>query len=412
VALVRRFSWVAGIAGSRMRGAWAQGPWRRRSPRLPTLKSTVGAVLAYVAAGPLPGEAPVLAPLTALLVIQSTLYETLTSGVQRVGSVVAGVLVAVGLSTVFGLTWWSLGLVVLAALLIGQRLRLGSQLMEVPISAMLVLAVGVHPEAAALSRVYETLVGAAVGVGVKMLTPPLYVHSAGDAVGELADQIGRLVREIGDELRQGWTHERAEHWLIRARDLPGPVQNAREALAVAEDSLRLNPRRHRAAHVPERLRSGLTALEFAAVHVRVICRSLSDRVAGLPPEELPTVPVRWSLARVFDAAGDVLTEFGKLVASDVTGPPRDRGGLRDALGRAQVDWEAASKMLLVDARSEPGIWQVHGALLAHIDRLFDDLDPDTGRAAAAVGRQTEPRRSRLPQLQRFGDRAGAGDEPP
>jgi hypothetical protein len=352
--------------------------------------------LAYVAAGPLPGEAPVLAPLTALLVIQSTLYETLTSGLQRVASVVAGVLLAVLLSTVFGLTWWSLGLVVLVSLLIGQRLRLGSQLMEVPISAMLVLAVGIRPEVAALSRVYETLIGAVVGVGVKMLTPPLYVQSAGDAIGELADRIGRLLREVGDGLRQGWTHERAERWLNQARDLPGPVQHAREALAVAEDSLRLNPRRRRAAAVPRRLHSGLTALEYAAVHVRVICRSLSDRVEGLPNEDLPAMNVRLSLARVFDATGHVVTEFGKLVSSDVTGPPLDRQELRAALDRAHIDWEAASKMLLVDAQAEPGIWQVHGALLAHIDRLLDDLDPDTGRGALAVSRPTDLQGSRPP----------------
>jgi len=46
-----------------------------------------------------------------------SLVETLPG--QRVGSVVAGVLVAVLLSTVVGLTWWGLGLVILALLPLG-----------------------------------------------------------------------------------------------------------------------------------------------------------------------------------------------------------------------------------------------------------------------------------------------------
>ena len=48
-------------------------------------------------------------------------------------------LVAVGIATFVGLTWWSLGAVVALSLVIGVVLRLGSGLLEVPISAMLVL---------------------------------------------------------------------------------------------------------------------------------------------------------------------------------------------------------------------------------------------------------------------------------
>lgn len=59
----------------------------------------------------LPGDsAPMLAPLTVLLVVQVTLHETVTGGLQRVGSVVAaGVLLAAFVSEVVGLTWWGPG---------------------------------------------------------------------------------------------------------------------------------------------------------------------------------------------------------------------------------------------------------------------------------------------------------------
>src|SRR5215212_10040434 len=114
-----------------------------RVPGLRTAKATLAAVLAYVAADALnTSEAPILAPLTALLVVQLTVYETVAQGVQRIFSVLTGVLVALAIAAVVGLSWWSLGAVVAVALVVGQLLRLGPHTVEVPISAMLVLAVG------------------------------------------------------------------------------------------------------------------------------------------------------------------------------------------------------------------------------------------------------------------------------
>ena len=73
---------------------------------------------------------PLIAALTALLVVQATLASTLVNGVQRVLSVVAGVALAVLLVSVVGLTWWSLGALVAASIVVGQLLRLGPHLVE------------------------------------------------------------------------------------------------------------------------------------------------------------------------------------------------------------------------------------------------------------------------------------------
>ncbi|HEV7626219.1 MAG TPA: aromatic acid exporter family protein, partial [Streptomyces sp.] len=78
---------------------------RRNDPAVvQTLRSTVAAVLSYLAALWLSkAQVPLLAPLTTLLVVQVTLYATLTRGIRRVNAVVAGVLVAVGFSSLVGL---------------------------------------------------------------------------------------------------------------------------------------------------------------------------------------------------------------------------------------------------------------------------------------------------------------------
>ena len=117
----------------------------------------------------LPGTVPVIAALTALLVVEVTLFDIVTSGVQRVVSVVAGVMLAVWFSSFVEITWWSLGILVAASIMIGQILRLGPHLVEVPISAMLVLGVG-GAEGPASDRIVETLIGAAVGVAVNLLS--------------------------------------------------------------------------------------------------------------------------------------------------------------------------------------------------------------------------------------------------
>ncbi|NED82534.1 hypothetical protein G3I76_20845, partial [Streptomyces sp. SID11233] len=71
---------------------------------------------------------------TALLTVQVTLYATLTTGVRRVNAVIAGVLVAIGFSALVGLTWWSLGLLILAALVVGHLVRVSEFVPEVAIS--------------------------------------------------------------------------------------------------------------------------------------------------------------------------------------------------------------------------------------------------------------------------------------
>src|SRR5690606_12683258 len=186
---------------------------------------------------------PVIAPLPAMLVVQVTLYRTFRNAVQRVASVILGVLVALGLSNAFGLTWWSLGITIAAALVIGFGLRLGDSLLEVPISAMLILSLG--SEAAAASRVLETFIGAAVGLASGLLFAPLRVRPAGEGNDDVGGQLAELPGQMSADLINGAdnaTRGRATDWLGRARALTGALDEVEGALGEAEESVRLNPR--------------------------------------------------------------------------------------------------------------------------------------------------------------------------
>jgi uncharacterized membrane protein YgaE (UPF0421/DUF939 family) len=380
---VNRLQEAARTVAARYRGRGDPPGWR-------TVKTTLAAVLAYLLAIALLGNdvPPLLAPLTALLVAQVTVFRTVTSGIERVGSVVAGVLVAVLLSRVVGLTWWSLGITIFVSLVIGRVLHLGDHTLEVPISAMLVLAVTGPAGVAALDRVSETLIGAVTGVVVSfMLRPPVYVQPAGDAVGTLAAEIAELLTSMGKELTEGWSGEQARRWEDRAHELDRRLRAARTALARGEESLRLNPRQRRVREGASSLRAALAALEHAAVQVRGITLDLADLAEAVESSDQAEPELLVALGALLVELGGGVAAFGQLVAPEIAGPPREAVPLHIALEIARTHRDVLAELMLVDARDDPELWHIQGSLLANVDRLLREIDLERGPDARRVRRR-------------------------
>ena len=361
---------------------------RGRIPGVRTAKTTLAAVLSFVVAEQLGTSAdPVLAPLTALLVVRLTMYETVASGIGRVASVVAGVGVALLVADVTGLTWWSLGAVVAFSLVVGQLLHLGQNLLEVPISAMIVLAVGGASDQAE-GRIVETLLGAGVGIAVNLVVAaPLHIQPASAALDELAQTMAGFLRRLATDVRGQWSRSAADSWLQGARSLGEEVAYAEQTLARAEQSARFNPRGGRARIAQPRLRTGLTAFEHASVALRSLCRALLDRTFFVPEDEQGEAypqPARAALADVLETAADAL---GDAAAYALTGG--DQQAAREALERRLVELhrrrDVLGDLLLADRHADAGAWQQHGALLAGVDRLRVELE-----AAARPGEAWRP----------------------
>jgi uncharacterized membrane protein YgaE (UPF0421/DUF939 family) len=344
---------------------------RGRPPGFRTAKTVLAAVVAFAVADALhTSSSPVLAPLTALLVVQLTMYETLAHGRERIVSVVAGVLVAVLFASFVGLTWWSLGLVVAVSLVAGRVLRLGPHLLEVPISAMLVLAVG-GAERAALGRVEETLLGAVIGVVVNLvIAPPLYIQPASDAIAELAERLGRFSDELAAALRSPWSRDVAQAQLTSARRLSEDVARADRHLTRTEESARLNPRGRQARLLEPRLRSTLDALEHAQVGLRNLARALLDRTYFVPEEEAGAAyppDARAALADVLEAvAGGLRISAGAPAQAGLAPPAAE---FDDTVAGLDAHRERLAALLLVDPAADPAAWAQHGALLDAVDRL-------------------------------------------
>jgi hypothetical protein len=68
--------------------------------------------------------------------------------------------------------------------------------------------------------------------------------------------------------------------------------------------------------------------------------------------------------------------FGEQAAASIPGPPANPAPLLRALARARAGRDEVAKAMAGGAREEPGAWQVHGHLLANVDRLLSELDPE------------------------------------
>jgi hypothetical protein len=295
-------------------------------------------------------------------------------------SVVAGVIVAYGVASLTGLTWWSLGLVVALSITVGRLLRLGPFLLEAPISAMLVLAAaglgtraGVSDTGAAMAatgRVAETLVGAVIGVVVNLvIAPPLYVRPAGEAIDELVSRISAFSRDLAAALRGDWTRARADEFLDRARELGAEVARADRHLERTEESARLNPRGRLAREARPRLRVALTGLEHCYMSLRNLCRAVLDRTYFVPehdPQGHYSRAALDALADVFEAFADSIdTVSVQNATGEGSGEDSDAGDFAELLARR----DELATHLLVDPWADPAGWEQHGALLAAVDRL-------------------------------------------
>ncbi|MFH9980128.1 aromatic acid exporter family protein [Streptomyces sp. NPDC017179] len=385
---------------------------RHRDPVVvQALRSTTAATIAYVIALRLsPEPAPLTAPLTALLVVQVTLYSTLTTGIRRVNSVVAGVLVAIAFSLLVGLTWWSLALVILAALAVGHLVRVDEFVPEVAISAMLVLGVTAVGSTAS-ARVEETLIGAVVGLGCNLLlAPPVWTEQAGASIEGLARRVRQLMLRMGEEAAGHPPVERAAERLHEARRLDHDISGVDAALRQAEDSLRLNPRVREGLLHRVVLRTGLDTLEICTVVLRVLARSFTDLAKQRAPEPMFSPQTGALVQELLCEIADAVVSFAVLVTTDVSVSAEEaESRLAAQLRQTSAARDKVARLLLEEVQRDPSQWQLYGAVITEVDRIIDEMDTEhrSRRLLEELDRHTRAQRERAPRLARLGDRLGA-----
>ncbi|MGW5968814.1 aromatic acid exporter family protein [Streptomyces sp. NPDC055186] len=382
---------------------------QRRDPvAVQTLRSAAAATIAYVIAVRLsPEAAPLTAPLTALLVVQVTLFSTLTTGVRRVNAVVTGVVVAILFSLLVGLSWWSLGLLILSSLIVGHLVRVDEFVPEVAISAMLVLGVTHHGDTA-WARIVETLIGAVVGLSFNLLlAPPVWVEEAGESIESLARRVRQLMLRLGEQASEHTPHHRAAARLHEARRLDHDISEVDADLRQAEDSLRLNPRVREGLLHRVVLRTGLDTLEICTVVLRVLARTFTDLAKEREPDPLFPPEAGAAVEQLLSEVSDAVVSFSVLVTASVSESAESaEERLITELQQAATTRDRLARLLLEEVRRDARQWQLHGALLTEVDRILDEMDIEhrSKRLLEELDRHAREQRERLPRLTRMRER--------
>jgi uncharacterized membrane protein YgaE (UPF0421/DUF939 family) len=345
-----------------------------RRTLLQIAKTALAATLAWeLAIRLLHTPIPALASLGAILTVQVTVKQTVAFGVQQVVGVTVGVGAAVLVVGVLGVHAWSVGLVILGALVVGNLLRLGRQVNQVAISALLVLALGT---AYGSARVVDTLLGAVIGVLVNALVaPPTHVQGAAEQVARVAGDLGLLLADVAAGLRRGWDRAAATDWLRRARAADAARADAGEAVRRADEGLRYNPLARSDAETVARLTEAHTAMEHTATQVRGIARALADLDEERPP---PEEAVLARIADLLEQAGTAVAAYGRTQVDPAAGADLVR-----AHEAAEASRRAVSDGLTVlpsgnDPRTLVSIYVDTG-------RLLHEVAPDGAHAGAIPG---------------------------
>lgn len=381
------------------------------------LKTAGAAAVAWVVAVRLTATpSPVLAPLAAVLVLQSTVYQTMQDGLRRVGGVVLGVLLALALGRWLGLHAWSLIVMLLLALLVGRMFRLGSQTNQVAVSALLVVVIGGTTTGYAQERIFETLLGAAVGVLVNVLiAPPVHVHVVRDSLAAMASRLAGLLVGIGQRLSDEevvFASGKVRKLLFTAQDFHHGIADIRDQLDHASESLRFNPRHNvfvspvrKPAPAPllERVRAGTDAVDLIVDETGGIARALVDVAEGRVGAEWASA-VAGQVGKLVISTGRAVQTWSQALVSDNPQVPERPGAeplgsrlVRD-IEHARVELTALSQELARHRHDTETTmatsWLVLGGVLADISRILIEIDPVGGAYRTAVS-ATPPARLHL-----------------
>jgi len=340
----------------------------KRTPLLQVVKTSVAVVVAWFASIALVQQPlPIFAAIAALLVVLPSVNQSFVRGLERSVGVIAGVVIAYGAGQLLGDGSGVVLGIVVVSLLVSWALRLTpSSANQVPISAMLVLAIGAQTPDYALDRIVETIIGAVVALAVNaLIVPPVLLAPAHLAVGRLARGLAGVLDDLAGVLEAQTAPDRVTAVLTRARDLRDLQARAVAAVAAGEESLMLNPRASRQRTVLQADAALLVRLTVLVNRVVGMTRSVRDNyepeLADDPVVEEISVELRRAAHDVRLLARDVEGARGAPVAGTAPAAP---GGPDDAPALT-----APVQVL----RPDPVHWVLVGSLLEDIRRVREEI---------------------------------------
>ncbi|MEI5528172.1 aromatic acid exporter family protein [Streptomyces brasiliscabiei] len=371
----------AEAAGATVRRAWA-GPGRERDLAAQAGKAALAAWVAWAVAGWwLAAPMAFVAPWVAVVLVESTVFRSLAHGLQQLGAITGGTVVATGVALLLDDTMVTMALVLPAVLLLGQWRRLGSQGVYAATGALFVLTGGQVTVAASAARVAEAVFGAAVGIAVNaLIRPPVYLRDARAALEDAAREACEILDAVADGLATGdWDGRTAGRWHERALHLGRLVDQARSAIGWSRESMRVNPRgrRARALSPPdEGYADALVVLDHVAVHTSGVTRTVGESLADGERAARPSAGITRAYADFLRDTAYAIGLYSRTRFAPAGPDDPAARELREVAGGLHGTLDVFRRRLPEAVADDPDALVVYGTLLAQAHRLADQLARD------------------------------------
>ncbi|MFE9912316.1 FUSC family protein [Streptomyces clavifer] len=364
---------LAAVRRSASRALRHSGP--ERATAVQALKAAGAAMLAWaLAAFWIKSPMALMAPWTALILVDTTVYRSLRAGVQQLAIISLGaVWASVAMYLTDGSTLHAMAISLPPLTLIAAYQRLGPHGIYGATTALFVIAYGSYQPGEIGHRLLETFIGAAIGLSVNaFVLPPLRLHDVRSNLHALALECSGLLRAIADGLTQPWGAAEAEAWEDRARRLRCGVEAVAIARRRSAESTRLNPaRRLRRAHfVPHPPPQADHQWENVVHHLTALTRTMSGIAARSHALSAPTgsftrdyAALAGDLARLCSDRAEALARFEEHGTT-----PRET---------AVAAWERYEQLLgRLHSQADNSATAVGGGLLIEIRQLLVALAPE------------------------------------
>lgn len=336
-----------------------------RSPLLQVLKTSVAAIVAWLVSNLLLQQPlPIFAAIAALLVVQPSVNQSLAKGIERSIGVILGVLLAFTAGQLLGNSSWVVLSIIVVSLLVAWALKLtpGSS-NQIPISAMLVLAIGAQTPDYSIERILETIIGAIAGLIVNAaIVPPVLVAPARGSVARLGEGVAAALESVAAALRSSPTASSLDSMLDTARRMRPLQTTAAADLDTATESLTFNPRGRRHLEAINIDRRRLARLSILVTRTLGMARAVHDNF----DETLLNDPIVDSIARELDRA-----------AHDVRVLGRPHSAVGDDQHPTEYDAFALTAPLVI-AKPDARHWILVGSLMEDLRRIREEIIGEPG----------------------------------
>ncbi|WP_406725702.1 aromatic acid exporter family protein [Streptomyces sp. GD-15H] len=333
-----------------------------------SLKAAGAAILAWALTGWwLEAPMALMAPWTAIVLVASTVYRSVRSGVQQFAIIVVGtVWASAALAVTGGSTLGAMAVTLPFLVLIGNYRRLGSQGIYGATTALFVITYGASTAGDVGHRLLETLIGAVVGVAVNaFVLPPVHLRSVWENLHALAHRSGELLASVAEGLRGEDGLSDAGEWHDRAWRLGGTVQALADARQWTSESYRFNPGRRMRRNGPALPPADVdVAWQRISGHLVALTRTLESAAGDEPRLVVPSSAYLARCAEVLGQAATVCRVDAEVLEESGRPPSASSASLRARRDAALEEALAAHEALTKEIQQEEGAAVATGGELA------------------------------------------------